>query len=88
MIIDSIASAIAGSSSFDLVERPDNFELLHEGLVLGDRGQRGRVMLLVAHDDVRDERALARQERPRRLQRHRMPHLTVRLREGLTLPRR
>jgi len=88
MIIDSIACAISGASSFDLVERPDYFELLHEWLVLGDRRQRGRVMLLVAHDDVRDQRALTRQEGARRLQRHCMPHLTVRLREGLTLPRR
>lgn len=59
----------------DFIERPHHLELLNEGFVLWDGGHGGGVMLLVAHDDVRHQRALAGQEGAAALECLRMPHL-------------
>ena len=74
MIIDGIPSS---PTLLYLIERPHHFKLLNQWLILGDGGECGWVMLLVADNDVAHEGALAREERTRGLQSHRVPHLTV-----------
>ena len=49
MIVDGVR---ARATLLDLIERPHYLEVLDQRLILGYCGQRRRVMLLVAHDDV------------------------------------
>ena len=60
-----------------LIERPDDFEFFKEGLVFRDSCHGGGVVLLVGHDDVRDQGAFAWEEGAAGLQSHGMPHFAV-----------
>ena len=62
---------------FHLVEGPQHHDLLLKNLVFLDGCHSWRVMLLVAHNDVRDQRAFGWEESSAGLQRHHMPHLRV-----------